>query len=256
MTSLESRTDPHADAETLTRLIDGQPLEGERDAVAHAGACETCQARIEVLRQRRARLTDLLMATDASPIPLPDVGTVMMLAQSRTEGRAVRLTPRRPGRRAMIVGAFIVSGAALAAQPVTRWVMARWRDSAASEPQIRSTVPVAPPNASPASIAFVPQTSEIVIGFDAVPASGTLMLRRGAGTRVSASITSGAREEGFIVLPNGVGVRNSATSVASYEVVIPASVDRVQVRIGTGSESRTVDVRLEAGGSRQIPLRR
>ena len=252
MTSLESHANPHVDTETLTRIIDGEPLENEREAVAHAGACPTCRARIDVLRTRRARLTDLLTATDAPPVELPDVGAIMALAESRTAGRVARLTPRRPGRRAIVVGAFILSGAALAAQPVTRWVMARWRGNAAAEPLARATAPVARPTVAPASVAFVPQGGGIAIRFDAVPASGTLTLRRDTGARVSASVTSGGRDEGFIVLPNGLGVRNTATSVASYEVVVPASVDRVQVRIG----SRTLDVRIEPGGSSQIPLSR
>ena len=83
-----------------------------------------------------------------------------------------------------------------------------------------------------------------------------MTLRRAADTRVNAGISSGATDEGFFVLPDGLRIRNSATSVASYDVSLPPDVARVRVRVGSGAQARTVTVRLEAGRTHQLTLGR
>jgi hypothetical protein len=259
MTSAESLASPtpdgtHADVETLTRLIDGELLDDDRSAAAHAAGCVTCQARIDVLRRRRGRLTEILLATDVPPVAAPNVADVLARAAQRRA--AARHRFRRPTRRMVAAAGLILSGAALAAQPVGRWVMARWQKSERPSPVPPPANVGAEPAPSPAAIAFIPHPGDFTIRFDVVPASGTLTLRGAADTRVNAGITDGAKEEGFFVLPDGLRIRNSATSVASYHVSLPPGVARVRVRIGSGAQARTVTVRLEAGRTHQLTLGR
>ena len=244
----------HADAETLTRLIDGELLDDDRSAAAHAAGCVPCQSRIDVLRRRRARLTEMLLATDAPQPVAPNVADV--LARAAQRGAATRHRFRRPTRRMVAAAGLILSGAALAAQPVGRWVMARWQKSELPSPVPPAANTGADPAPSPAAIAFIPHPGEFTIRFDSVPASGTLTLRRAADTRVIAVITDGSRDESFFVLPDGLRIRNSATSVASYHVSLPPGVARVRVRVGSGAQARTVTVRLEAGRTHQLTLGR
>jgi hypothetical protein len=272
MTFLESLANPtfhgaHARDETLIRIIDGQLLDDDRAAVVHANACSTCRARIDVLRRRRARLTEILVATDAPLVPVPNVRDVLPIAARRAAARAAissvtTIRPsigrrlRRPTRRTIAVAVLILSGAALAAQPVSRWVMARWQRADAPVPVPPATNPGVDPAPSSAAIAFVTQPGEFTIRFDATPASGTLTLRAVAGTKVGADVTAGAKDEGFFVLPDGLRIRNSTTSVATYLVTLPSDVRRVRVQIGAGAASRTVIVRLEPGETRDVSLAR
>lgn len=253
MTPLDSRMTPmpegtHASDDTLWRVLDAESLDVERDAVEHAAACAECQTRLGTMRLRRAQLSSLLDSVDVPAPALPD--PARLIAVARTRARTRRLTPRR----SLVVGALVLSGAALAAQPVGRWLVARWRAPSpeASPPTTSAPAPVA---ASPAAIAFVPQASELTISFDATPARGTLTVRRESGTQVRANVTAGARDEELVVLPGGLRIRNSAGSAANYVVVLPAAVERATVRIGSGQVSRTVNVRLGLGEARDVPLR-
>jgi len=134
-------------------------------------------------------------------------------------------------------------------------VMARWQ-----RPNTRHSMPSGidagpAPSASPATIAFVPQAAELTIRFDSVQASGTVTLLADSGRQVSASITGGAADEGFVVLPDGLRIRNSGASVATYRVSVPTSIGRVRVHVGIGPMSRTVVVGLEPGRSYSLSLR-
>ena len=257
----------HAADDTLTRLIDGQLLDEERSDAAHATGCPTCQARITELRRRRTRLTELLVSTDTPSVALPSVEHVLSLAAAGSAARSSeRRAPtlgvaetsrfRRPTRRTLAAAAVILSGAALAAQPVSRWVMARLqRPESPAAARVDATVDRAPAP-SPAAIAFVPQPGEFTVRFDAAPASGTLTLQPITGSKVDAAITARAKDENFFVLPDGLRIRNSATSVADYRLAIPPSLTRIRVQIGAGATARTVPVRVDTRQTVRIALTR
>jgi hypothetical protein len=264
MSSLESHLSStpggHADDAILTRFVDGESLSEERAAVAHAVGCDDCQARIDKIRQRRARLSEILATTDAPAVTVPNVTDILAEAERRAGGAASstngsrRARGRRPTRRAVVVSLVLLSGAALAAQPMTKWVLARWQRPAPRE-HAPKTVADSPTAAAAATIAFVPQSSEFTIRFDAVPALGTLTLVSDTGSKVTATITTGAGDEGFFVLPDGIRIKNTTASRATYRVSVPAALHRVRVQIGTGATAATVVVGLEPGRTHNLQLR-
>ena len=269
MTSVESLSgstpNGHADEATLVRFVDRETLANEQSAVAHVVACVECQARVSAIRRRRARLTAMLDATDSVPTVMPNVASILAEAERRVSANGGRsfgsrqrsssaLRFRRPTRRAVVASLVILSGAALAAQPVTRWVKARWQRPAAGASALPNKASTADATASAATIAFVPVPGEFAIRFDAVPASGTVTVRADTGAKVTADISTGANDEGLFVLPDGLRIRNSASSVATYRVSLPPAVNRVRVHVGTGTTARTVVIELEPGESATIPL--
>ena len=270
MTTMESLTNLTPDGahpldETLVRLIDGEVLVEEQAAAAHATTCSACQARTELLKRRRARLTELLTATDAPAVPVPNAAELMAIAAGRTarhtnvrpltaKAPSVGRPSRRPTRRTLAAAVLVLSGAALAAQPVSRWVVARWHMSDVPAPTPPATSAGSEPVSSPAAISFVPQPGEFTIRFDAVPTAGHLTLRAGTSPKVDADITADAKDEGFFVLPDGLRIRNSATSLAEYDLTLPPSLTRVRVQIGTGAAERTLVVRLQPGQTQRLSL--
>jgi hypothetical protein len=110
--------------------------------------------------------------------------------------------------------------------------------AAPSEPP--ATAPeteVAEPDVS-SVLRFTPHGPEFRLEFLSRPQAGTLVLSLDSVPVASAGIIGGEASDEMILLPDGLRVRNSATSTASYEVQLPLSLSVVELRIAGSTELR------------------
>jgi hypothetical protein len=140
--------------------------------------------------------------------------------------------------RAAAVAALVI-GAGLFSSPVRAW----FRDflggtgsgaSVAERPAPAPAAPVAEPPSGGARIHFTPRGEEMAVEIAQAQAGGALVLSTAPSSTATAEVRapSGALAD-LLVLPTGLRIANSAGSVAEYHVAVPATVQRVRVRIGS-----------------------
>lgn len=269
---MEPLTLSHLDDGDLLCLLDGEAEAASRaDAATHLDACAECRRRMERYRTRRERLAHLLARADF-PVPaaagpatapklVPDAadGAKVIPLRPRAAGRPGRFTDR-PWLRAAAVVLLLLAAATVATPArawIVEWVTRQWARVAHREPAPAPRVvrtpdaPPAPPQAS-AQVRFVPGGSELRVEVAHPQPSGVLTLVRVDGPAASAEVM-GTQPVELLVVPSGLRIRNTASTVAEYRVQVPDGIRRVRVRIAGGRE--TVVERAEIGGGpRTIPL--
>jgi hypothetical protein len=78
---------------------------------------------------------------------------------------------------------------------------------------------------------FVPDGDRFAIRVAHRQASGMLRLRPGDGASASARVEGGTGIETLLVVPSGVWILNDPRSTAEYEIVLPSSVNEVEIGI-------------------------
>lgn len=251
----------------LIRWLDGDLTAGERARVDRALAADPAlAARLEQLRTRAGRLTELLRATDPAPaapapvVPGPEsAGSVIDLnaawaARQGVAPHVVRQYRPMPGTlRAAIVAGMLLAGALLV-PPVRAWLSGVLRpavvDGNPGTPTVRAPAPAAPIDSL--GITFVTEAASFVIEFAAAPAAGVLTIEWTDGDRVSAErYTAGGGEELQRIRPDLLRVVNGATSSANYRIVVPRSVTTVSVRMPGRAD---VVRRVSEGGSDRLRI--
>lgn len=249
----------HLEDEDLVRVLDDETAMPERgDWSHHVDQCHACSERMQELRSASEWLEENVPSLDGGVL-VNDLARARALVAAR--GAAVHgSTSRRlarPGAARIAAGLALVVAAGLTAEPVRAWVLdgaGRLIANFVAEP----TASVAAPNApiSGPVVSFRPAEHLFRIELDNAQAAGALTIDLAPVDAATAQI-SAAGEESLSVLPAGLVVENSATSTASYGVVLPLNtVGRVQVlvagrlvldqSVGSPNEPLVVDL---AGGS-------
>jgi hypothetical protein len=250
--------DEHLDDGALVRLIDGEAADDERGRVeAHVEACPVCAERLGSLRRRSVNLGVLLARGDFA-VPAAPSAPVDELAARREARTAAPRAPSRVWLRAAAVAALVI-GAGLFSSPVRAW----FRDllggpgsgaSLARRAPAPAPAPVAESPSTSARVHFTPEGEEMVVEIARGQARGALVLATGPSSTATAEVRApaGALAD-VLVLPTGLRISNGPTSVAEYHVAVPATVQRVRVRIGTAPAITVPAAELARG--RRIELR-
>jgi hypothetical protein len=224
---------PHAEDAELVRLLDGEGEAEERErTLAHTAICGLCAERMEMIRHRGARLSELLAGWEADAIEVPEPPLPLSDIE-RARRRVARPAPL-PGWMRLAAGIVLLLGVGMAVSPLRAWVIERWAQVSA---QLAGREVVEQPErphgaASGHVVSFLPEGDEFLLQVDAAQAEGVLELLIEAVPRASAEISAGAAGENLLVLPYGLRIRNAAGSQASYRVTLPAALRQVRVSIG------------------------
>lgn len=234
--SIEIRAErPHARDAELVRLIDGQGEPQERARVlAHTATCAPCAERLETIRHRAQRLSELLTEWD---IPVGDAPKPPLPPSDFESVRARRRSPASaslPLWMRAAAGIVLLLGVGMTVSPLRAWVVERWASVAAELAGREMGEEPERPRVAAAGhlVSFLPEGDEFLLQVDAPQAEGVLELLIEAVPRATAEISGGAAEENLLVLPEGLRIRNAPDSRASYRVTLPAELRQVHVRIG------------------------
>ena len=224
----------HLDDAMLVRHLDDRAGDANSDARAHLVTCGRCLARLELVRQRSDALGAALKRAPVVPLDARAREEQCAAIETRlaTRKRASRRAPlwHSPWLRAA-AGIVIVAGIAAAAPPVRAWIAARV-DALTSAPRPERGTSAAPREsareAPTSEVYFATTGRELEITFTARQAAGEILVTRAGEARSSVSVIGGSEE--LVVLPNGVRVRNEATSTSSYLIRAASGVEHVRVR--------------------------
>ena len=232
-------SDTHLDDSALLHLVDGDASAWETDQwTKHVLACAGCAERLRVLRRRTDRLSHLL-----GEIELPADFRIPELPAA-----AARHSRRRPASRSVWSYAPLRAAAVmvilvapfLLVEPlralVTDWVSDRWSQVATlfggRSDDAPPPAPAPPAEESGSTLWFTPTSPVFTNEFASPQSGGALELRSTAGTEGSLEVTDQGAGEVPILTESSLRVQNSSGSTAGYQVSVPTSVTRVEIRIG------------------------
>jgi hypothetical protein len=227
----------HLADEVLMQILDGDPSPST-DARAHLEVCAHCARRFSALESAAHVLRVSLV-----DVPMP-----------RIELRARR---RRPWMMPIPIAAaatiVVLASAAAATPPIRNWIMHRLSPPPSPIVGPAHGTTAAPRSARAGVIAsFMPTDTILAVRIDRAQSSGSLQLIAAAGDKVSAEAVGRTDADELLVMPTGIRVTNSASSVTDYRVSVPLSVRLIRISIA-GKETAVVvnDGRLD----RRIRLR-
>jgi len=232
----------HVNDGDLVRLLDEGPEGQLISALQHVTSCADCSTRLESLRKRGQRMTTLLNDTD------PPVPRFHLPAPSRN--------------RALAAAAVLtlVLGGSLSVQPLRAWIIAQGRavfgrsESVTPDGMTVTNVVTPTPDAGVTSVSFSPRDTVLVIEVMTWQRRGGLVIRAGGTAEITAATVEPNDEDGFVVLPNGLRIENTDRSIATYQVTVPRSILRVNVRVSGQSIRHVVTGTLF--GEEVLDLRR
>jgi hypothetical protein len=250
-----SRVDhgPHIDDGDLIRLLDGEcsPEEGERLRV-HVDACSECRNNADSLKRASELFSGSLAELDALAPAKPKRAPTVGLKLARSDKRFRFVSPRVLRAAAVLAAMVLV----FAATPARAWLLQGWEAlkslvvSETVEPPPETVAPEETGSDMSSILRFTPRGSEFRLEFTSRPAGGTLVLLFDSSTSASAGILGEEAGDEMILLPDGLRIRNSSSSMASYEVELPLTLSVVEVSIA-GSTVLRLDL-----PSLSVPLRR
>ena len=215
----------HLDDERLERLLHGELAEDDSAAArSHLLACAECRARFAAAERDEREVFDLIGAVD-HPVPTVAVGTILERAGAR------RRTWHRWAAAAVLVLALGGAAYALPGSPLRRWVDAAMERVAGGGPGgiVPDPVPVDAPPEDGAGIAVAPGAG-LLIEFVGPEVGGSARIVLSDATEVMIRAPTGAAT--FRAEAERVAVHRSGTR-ARFDIEIPRSAPRVEVRVGT-----------------------
>lgn len=216
----------------LVRYLDGELGEAEeRELARHLAACPACRSLAADLEARADRVSAALRTAD---FEVPDAEEAWRRVEAARAGQAGG-RPRfaTPLLAAGLALAFVAT-AVVASAPLRTWMAERW--PGAAEPGSERAAPEAAPEdgqAGHAALDFQPGGPELEVVLAAAQAGGTLTLRFGDAGAATVSVSGGGTER-LTVGDGGLRIDNVATARASYDLLLPSTVERASVRIGGG----------------------
>jgi anti-sigma factor RsiW len=224
----------HLDDERLERLMHGE-LSPEDAAAAgsHLVECAECRARVAAAERDEHEVFALIGVLD-HPAPAVPLQAVLERADSH------QYRWRRWAAAAVLVLGIGGVAYALPGSPLRRWLDAAVeRASGVPERMIPDPVRVDPPPEDGAGIAVAPGAG-LIIGFIGPETGGSARIVLSDAAEVTVRAPAGAAT--FRAEADRVIVQRSGTR-ARFDVEIPASAPRVEVRVGT----RRVFLKDQAG---------
>jgi anti-sigma factor RsiW len=238
----------HLEEHELVQRMDGELDRAEADRLdAHLAACDRCSQALTELEALSRRFSTSVALLD------PPASRGPRVMRSPAEASTWIASP--VWRVAAAVA--LLAGLAFAIAPIRAWMAERL--GLATDPAAESPAVVEPTEGEPADeglrIAFVPEGDRFVVRVAVAQAAGALTLAATPGDSASAEIAgSGPVAADLLVLPDGLGIRNDASSTADYRVNVPSGLTRVEVRIAD-RVAWSGSPRLLADAPRTIPLR-
>ena len=232
----------HLDDGDLIRLLDGECSPEEAEQIrAHIDNCPECKDNADTLTNASERFSSLLFELEPSAPREVVQSSDASKASVRSRSHPFRFVSPRVLRAAAVLAAMVL---VFAATPARAWLVQGWEALRAlvtadnSESSVEAEVlEIARPEVS-SVIRFTPSGAAFRLEFLDRPAAGTLVLLFDSATTASAGIIGGDGTEGMILLPDGLRVGNSASSLASYEVRLPLSLSVVEVLVAGRVELR------------------
>jgi anti-sigma factor RsiW len=269
MSTINGQT--HLEDGDLVSLLGDELSADERAAAkAHLGRCDACAARLDACRvevRDAMRLLGALPAATIDPARRARSLAAIRDAASRREVPMIaptvaprtirwpRFVPATALARAAAVAALLVAGG-VAASPAGAWIVDRVRDLL--QPAERVVAVEEPAStilpAHSSVVGFIPVGDEMVLGLRSAQQGGELVIRIEDTTSASARVTGGQGDLDVIILPGSLLIQNHPRMVARYEVIIPARLERVRVRVGDADEMVLSPAELGAGWSAVVGL--
>ncbi|CAN5784454.1 hypothetical protein BH23GEM8_BH23GEM8_10130 [soil metagenome] len=230
---LETR---HLADSDLLRLIDVRATANDIVRLrSHLHRCSRCTARFTSLRERTSHLSALIAqieVPDGFPYPsMPE--TAAADRENRDAGNGWILVTRWIRAAAVFV---LLLAPLLIIQPlratVASWIGVRWTELATifESPPSRVTTP-AESNDAGSTIWFT-VGEELLVTIDSPQSNGGLLLQPVRGSAGSVSVLGGSGDEILHVTEFSLRIQNSRESVGTYEIGLPSSVSRLQLRVG------------------------
>jgi hypothetical protein len=261
MTMLTADGARHSTDADLVRLLDGEAVHGGAAVSAHVKACGACRSRLEMLQRRSTLFTEALIAADAPPVHRDRVRPPFEQLTMARGGAAPRWHSIWSQRRLRAAAGLLLLAGIAAATPARAWILERVARLRGTEGPAGQRVPMVPAPAreptlpQPTAVLFTPASAELTVRFLARQAGGTLELIAGRGSRSSAQILTNANGESILVLPSELRIRNSPGSLASYRIVLSATVRRVHVESGA-EQTEATSLEVTPDGRYVIPVGR
>lgn len=228
----------HLDDGALVRRLDGELESAEAGSVeAHLAACDRCRGELDAIGALSTRLSDTLPLVDAPVLSLP-------------RSRPASPWHASPIWRAAAAIAF-VAGLALAITPVRAWIAERL-GLGAERSAVETAAPAGPAEPATAAgvrVTFIPTGERFRVLLTAPQRAGALRLETTPGDTASGEIL-GPDDADLLVLPDGLGIRNTAFSTADYRVVVPRDLAEIEVRVAGRIAWRGSPAALSRDGSR------
>ena len=209
----------------------------------------------QLTERRAARLSQLLAGADPGPRALAYPDKRIAAAQvARARREAVRW-------RAAAAVAVLVAGSTLV-PPVRAWIAGAAKsvwESLSAPPAAAPAPEVVEPPRPVNRVSFVPAQGAFIVDVAARQASGRIVIERAAGISASAEVQGTASGAELQVLPTGLRIVNNPSATADYVVRVPATIQRVQLRLGrergVWTDSAAIDRRFVVELGRTAPSR-
>lgn len=218
----------HTTVGDIVRHLHGElSPEKQRELEAHLHQCRSCRQRWEHMERQSATLSNVLSrAQPETPASLA-ASTLVPAGPGRAH------SPRRRGLRAALLGALLV-GTAVTVRPVRAWVVDRLRELWPPGPEAAqvSMAGTHEGEAEWAAVRFTPVSATFVLRIRTEPRAGRLVIEAaGQEPMAAAHVMSGA-DGSLVVRPDGIEVINTAESSASYRLILPRSVEALELHVG------------------------
>ena len=219
----------HLEEGDLVRILDGELRPGNGSGPeAHRRSCAECREALDRIALRAARLSHALTLVDPST-PVVRIFDTPDSPSGTRSFRSIRWL------RAAALAALVITAAALGSTTVRAWMVSGWSAVRAAVPGLGSPgEPVSSPAASPdhgiARAMFATRPGAFLVSLQNPPAEGSLTIFADEGATV-AELAYGA-DDGLLVLPDGITIRNARETTTDYRLAVPAAVESVTVIIG------------------------
>jgi hypothetical protein len=240
----------------LVRLIQGELGDADRAAAsAHLAACERCAARLAALAQRLASAEEAIGQVTPALEPARRAQAWAEVQRAALRRRQKPAARRWTGlARAAAVGAAFFA-AAFAAEPVRAWVSEAWGSFFGAPAEIATLEPVsAPLRVRNSVIGFAPTARDFSLELRSRQTTGVLRLTITPASTAATARIIGADEMSVAVLPGGLRIDNDAGFSTDYEVVVPATLRTLVVRVADSTALELDVAGLELPWSAVIDL--
>ncbi len=247
MTGSKIGREPHIDEGDLIRLLDGECSSEESQRFgAHIDACPECRSNAESLRKASELFSNSLLELDSDAPATPKRELTFGKRIKRDRAWLSVVSPRVLRAAAALALMVLV----FTATPARAWLVQGWRSLKSlvvSDPVYQpeaSDVPEDPPLDMSSVLRFTPRGAEFRLEFTEYQTRGLLTLLIDSTTYASAGTIGQDVGEEMILLPNGLRVRNSSSSLTSYEVNLPLTLSLVEVSVA-GNTILRLDVQSQ-----------
>jgi anti-sigma factor RsiW len=243
-----SPTNGHAHLEdgNLVRFLSDEVTTDERArAVEHLSRCEDCARRLEGWSADMASVAGLLADLPVTAMdPARRARSLAAVRQAAVRKIAAPAAARAPRRRfflsgtlarAAAVAALFVAGGVVAS-PAGAWIADRFRDLFQDEPATVAAPESEALSATGSVVAFTPFGYELTVEVASTQAQGYLVLRVQDTPTATARVGGVDSHMDVMILPGSLRIENTAASTVGYEVVVPARLRTLRVRIGDAPE--------------------